>query len=131
MFPSWHHGTPACLYLFSLAGGDGAGEPEMFPCLGQKEQQQKSQGQGRHWHRDRMSWQDCPESGPPHQLPQGVRAYLSFQDCEQWGTSRAPCLPQVLVQEGQDRPRLWKSTPGGGCRRTHSPTSDKTLGKSP
>lgn len=74
---------------------------------------QRPRAQDRLWHRDSMSWQDCPESGPPPASTAGVRADLSFQDCEQRGASRAHASPRWLVQKGKERQSLWKSTPGG------------------
>lgn len=117
------------MYLFSLASGDGAGETEMFPSLGQREHPPKTWGQGCPWHRDRMSWQDCPESGPPPGFHRGLEL-TSVSKTEQWGTSRVHASPRWLVQEGKERSSLWTSTPGGGCRRTRFPTSDESLGKS-
>ena len=115
MFPSWHHGTPACLYLFSLASGDGAGEHEIsFHPL-----DRDPGGQGHYWHGDRMAWQDCSESG----LPPGSRTVSSGRQA-----GSMPSRGGWLRRQGEAK-SLEVHT-GGSSRRSQSLTRDSTRGRS-
>lgn len=130
MFPSWHHGTPASFYLFSLAGADGAEETEMFPSLGQREQPSKTRAQGRPWHRDRMSWHDRPESGPPPGFHRGLELTSGSKTLSIRGQAEPMPPPGGWFRRARRGQVYGNPHLGGGCRRTLSPASDKSLGKS-
>lgn len=77
----------------------------------------------------------CPgktalSQGLPLASTAGVRADLSFQDCEQRGASRAHASPGGWFRRARRGKVYGNPHLGGGYRRAHSPASDMSLGKS-
>lgn len=113
---------PACLYFLWLVGMV-QGNLRLVSIPWTERAAAEDPGQGHCLHRDRLSWQACPKSGPSPgfyralELSSGMPTSVSKTVSSGEMGTRASPNPRWLVQEGKERTSSWQFTSqeaGGG-----------------